>query len=49
MGENKIFVTSGIALNNVKNNWQSVCKEYLNCELLDLTEEKIVIAAMYKQ
>ena len=41
MGENKIFVTSGIALNNVKNNWQSVCKENLNCELLDLTEEKI--------
>lgn len=41
MGENKIFVTSGVASNNIKNNWQNVCKEKLNCVLYDLTEEKI--------
>ena len=41
MGENKIFITSGSGLIKNDYSWLYVCKEKLNYELYDLTEEKI--------
>ena len=41
MSENKIFIAAGSGLSNNKNCWQHICKEKLNHNLIDLTEEKI--------
>ena len=41
MNENKIFIAAGSGLVNSKNSWQYVCKEKLDYNLFDLTEEKI--------
>ena len=41
MNENKIFIAAGSGLVNDKNCWQHICKEKLNYNLFDLTEEKI--------
>jgi hypothetical protein len=41
MSNNKIFITIGSNFTNNENSWQDVCKEKLNCNLYDLTEEEI--------
>ena len=41
MSENKIFIAAGSGLANNKNCWQHICKEKLNHNIIDLTEEKI--------
>jgi hypothetical protein len=41
MSENRIFVAAGGDLNCGENSWPHICKEKLNCELHNLTEEKI--------
>jgi hypothetical protein len=41
MSENKIFIAAGSGFVNNKNSWQHICKEKLNYDIFDLTEEKI--------
>jgi hypothetical protein len=41
MSENNIFIAAGSGLNCNENSWQHFCKHKLNCNLYDLTEEKI--------
>ena len=41
MSENKIFIAAGGGLINNTNSWPYICKEKLNYDLYDLTEEKI--------